>query len=280
MVKKALLIGINYKNTEIELKGCINDTLNIQNFLSKYCLFDDIHILTDDTEIKPFYSNIQIEIEWLVSNNEKGDSLVFYYAGHGSNVQDLNGDESDGRDESIVPLDFNSSGLIKDDYLFSNLISKVINGVNLWCFSDCCHSGSIVDLKYNFKCSTSLKKEKTITYSSYIPLDWTDNFELSLENSKDVPGNICLLSGCRDIEFATDINIENKNQGAFTFCLLKILQNNITIVDDIKRYKSRTLKLRNLLKEINVRLLMNGFTEQQSQLSLSKIEDIEGTLDL
>jgi hypothetical protein len=280
MVKKALLIGINYKNTEIELKGCINDTLNIQNFLTKYCLFDHIHILTDDTEIKPFYSNIQIEIEWLVSNNEKGDSLVFYYAGHGSNVQDLNGDESDGRDESIVPLDFHSSGLIKDDYLFSNLISKVINGVNLWCFSDCCHSGSIVDLKYNFKCSTSLKKEKTITYSSYIPLDWTDNFELSLENSKDVPGNICLLSGCRDIEFATDINIENKNQGAFTFCLLKILHNNITIVDDIKRYKSRTLKLRNLLKEINVRLLMNGFTEQQSQLSLSKIEDIEGTLDL
>ena len=31
MTKKALLIGINYKNTENELNGCINDIQNIKS---------------------------------------------------------------------------------------------------------------------------------------------------------------------------------------------------------------------------------------------------------
>jgi hypothetical protein len=282
MVKKALLIGINYKNTENELHGCINDVLNIQQFLTTYCLFhiQNIHVLTDETEMKPTSSNIQSQIKWLVSNNVKGDTLVFYYSGHGSNVQDYNGDETDSRDETLVPLDFQTSGLIKDDYLFTNLIYKVPKGVSLCCFSDSCHSGSIVDLKYNFKCSTSLKKGKTVSDNKYVPLDWSDNFSFSLERSKEVVGNICLLSGCRDAEFSTDAYVENKNQGAFTFCLLKILNNNLISLDDSKRFNNGTLKLRNLLKELNVRLYMNGFTDQHSQLSLSKMEDVERTLDL
>ncbi len=111
-------------------------------------------------------------------------------------------------------------------------------------------------------------------------VDWSDNFSFSLERSKEVVGNICLLSGCRDAEFSTDAYVENKNQGAFTFCLLKILNNNLISLDDSKRFNNGTLKLRNLLKELNVRLYMNGFTDQHSQLSLSKMEDVERTLDL
>jgi hypothetical protein len=282
MVKKALLIGINYKNTENELHGCINDILNIQEFLTIYCRFntENIHILTDDTEIKPVSSNIQSQIKWLVSNCVKGDTLVFYYSGHGSNVRDSNGDETDGSDETIVPLDFLTSGLIKDDYLFSNLVLKVPKGVNLWCFSDSCHSGTVMDLKYNFKCSTSLKKGKSIINSNYLHSDWSDNFEFSIERSKDVVGNICLLSGCRDVEFSADAYVENKGQGAFTFCLLKILNNYLVSLEDSIRFRNGTLKLRNLLKEVNARLFINGFTDQHSQLSLSKMDDLERTLDL
>ena len=36
MVKKALLVGINYIGTGVELTGCINDINNISNALKIY----------------------------------------------------------------------------------------------------------------------------------------------------------------------------------------------------------------------------------------------------
>lgn len=43
--------------------------------------------------------------EWLPSVARPGDQVVFYFAGHGSQVWDDNGDEDDGLDETIVPAD-------------------------------------------------------------------------------------------------------------------------------------------------------------------------------
>jgi hypothetical protein len=53
--KKALLVGINYRNTESELNGCINDIINMKDVLiTKFGYsIDDITVITDDTEIKP-----------------------------------------------------------------------------------------------------------------------------------------------------------------------------------------------------------------------------------
>jgi hypothetical protein len=49
MVKRALLIGINYKNTPDQLDGCINDVNNIRNFLTLKLGFTNFMVLTDDT---------------------------------------------------------------------------------------------------------------------------------------------------------------------------------------------------------------------------------------
>ena len=38
MTKIALLIGINYYGTSAELRGCINDVNNINNYLISYLL--------------------------------------------------------------------------------------------------------------------------------------------------------------------------------------------------------------------------------------------------
>ena len=46
--KYAIIIGINYKDTDIELNGCINDADNIKNFLLNRCNYknNDIKLLT------------------------------------------------------------------------------------------------------------------------------------------------------------------------------------------------------------------------------------------
>lgn len=282
MVKKALLIGINYIGSEYELNGCINDVKNLKSFLIDNCDFQEknIKLLSEeDGNILPTSKNIKDNINWLVSNNLAGDTLIFHYSGHGSNIKDKGTDESDRTDETIVPFDFQTAGDIVDDWLFTNMVCKVPANVNLYCFFDSCHSGTVIDLKYNYASNCKPKVAKN-NLTSYNFNQWTDSFIFTIERSKEVVGNIFMLSGCKDKETSLDVTMDNKGQGAFTYCLLETLKNNLTTISDgKKRYQNGKFKFRNILKEINCRLDMNDF-DQNSQLSLSKKEYFERTLDL
>ncbi len=284
--KKAILIGINYNNdAENKLRGCINDINNIRNHLTSFCGYDDknIRVLTEENiQLLPTRENIERSINWLVSNNNPGDTLLFYYSGHGSSIQDRTGDESDGKDEVIIPLDFKTKGFITDDWLFSNMVQMIPKYVTLWAFTDCCHSGTLLDLKYNYKSLSSYKVSKTIPKNlEYRPLDWTDQYNLSLEKTKDVEGNIFLFSGCQDPETSADASFSNTFQGAFTYCLLEIFKKNIIPISNTKELTfNKNIKVRNLFKELNCRLDINGFKTQNSQLSLSYNADFESNFNI
>ena len=279
MIKKALLVGINYVGSEYELSGCINDVKNVRQFLTDNCKFSssNIKLLSDEETEKPTRLNMENAINWLVSDNMAGDTLVLHYSGHGGYVTDRNKDETDGRDETIIPVDFETAGEITDDWLFDNMISKIPKDVNLWCFLDCCHSGTAVDLKHNYQSNCKYRKSSSYENVVYKKEEWTDSFNYSIERSKDVVGNVYLFSGCQDKETSADATINNSGQGAFTYCLLETLKTNLQ--ENTQRFKNGTLKLRNILKEINCRLDINGF-EQNTQLSLSKKENFESTLNL
>ena len=285
MIKKALLIGINYTDSPYQLNGCINDVKNFKSFLKTNCKFseENITLLSDETTEKPpTRLNIENSIKNLTENNLPGDILVLHYSGHGGNILDTNKDEADGRDETLIPLDFTSAGQITDDWLFDNLISKVPKDVSLYCFLDCCHSGTAVDLKHNYLSTCKYKKTThppATTTTTYIKEDWTDTFTYALEKSKNIVinGNICLLSGCQDKETSADAYINNSGQGAFTFCLLETLKNNLQ--EGSLRFKNGSLKFRSILKEINCRLDTQGF-QQNTQLSLNKRDLFENFLNL
>lgn len=49
-----------------------------------------------------------------------------YLAGHGSSVPDTSGDEDDGNDEALVPVDFGEAGLINDDEIFTEACSLIV----------------------------------------------------------------------------------------------------------------------------------------------------------
>ena len=44
------------------------------------------------------------------------------FAGHGGSVTDTSGDEADGKDETMVPVDYQSSGQITDDVIFKKVL--------------------------------------------------------------------------------------------------------------------------------------------------------------
>lgn len=282
MVKKAILIGINYKGQSSALNGCINDVNRISDFLINNCGYNrsNIRLLTEEQVLIPTRSNIEANINWLVSNVMPGDTLFFYYSGHGSNISDRSGDESDGRDEVIIPLDYETKGVITDDWLFQNMAVKIPVNVTLWSFTDCCHSGTMLDLKYNYR---SLSQFKTGVFNKGIPYisnEWNDRFSLNMEKSNDVQGNVYSFSGCLDSQTSADAYLNKQYQGAFSYCLFETIKNNITrMPDGSNRFKSGTIKLRNLLKEINCRLQINGFSGQESQLSCKLPNDLERTFD-
>jgi len=283
MVKKALLIGINYKGTDAELRGCINDINNIRSILVNNCDYTDnnIRVLTEESSISPTRSNIENNINWLVSNCMKGDTLIFYYSGHGSSITDRNNDESDKKDEVLIPLDYEKNGYITDDWLYQNMAAKIPEGVKLFGFTDCCHSGTMIDLKYNYKSLCTYRKGNVIKGMPYVFSDWTDRYSFGVEKTKDSVGYVCFFSGCQDQQTSADANINRQFQGAFSYCLIEFMKTNLQrMPNGTFRFRNGVVKLRNVLKEINARLDINNFTGQDSQLSIGKQQDLETTFDL
>ena len=88
-------------------------------------------ILTDDQEDsshQPTQRNIIEAMDWLVRGAQPNDSLLIHYAGHGGQKKDYDGDELDGSDEIIYPLDFESAGIIVDDEMNSILVQQLPRG--------------------------------------------------------------------------------------------------------------------------------------------------------
>lgn len=207
-MKYALLIGINYKNTTNELNGCINDVMNMKNILiNKFGFLDkDIIILTEESVLKPTAKNIITQLTKIVlkASSFPSSQLWIHYSGHGASIKDRNSDETDGFDEVIVPLDFNTNGFITDDKLH-NILKYLPIRTKCICFFDCCHSGTILDLKYKYK---------------------TDCKEVIDNTRSRIKSNICMISGCKDCQTSADFynQLNGHWAGAMTTALINSLE--------------------------------------------------------
>jgi hypothetical protein len=234
VVRRALVVGINYIGSPNELAGCVNDAKNIRQALIQHYGFaePDITLMTDETgtapKLRPTAKNLFAAIDALTKDIRSGDSLVFFYSGHGSWVEDDNGDETSGKDETLVPLDFEASGLLIDDVLKKRLVDVLPAGVHLTCVVDSCHSGSIMDLAY-----TMIPKGE-------------HTFSLALNPKESVTSaEVVCISGCRDSQTSADTVVDKLPAGALTGALLHVLQQQSWSVD----YCSLLQHIRQWLKQ-------------------------------
>ena len=142
--KWALLIGINeYRVNHWKLKGCVNDVEMTQELLTTKFGFpiENIKTLLDEEATA---DNIRQSIEdWLIAKSKPEDIVYFHFSGHGAQIKDDGGDEEDGKDEFLCPVDLNpkdKSTLVTDDQL-ADLFAR-IPSQNVTIITDCCHSGS------------------------------------------------------------------------------------------------------------------------------------------
>jgi Caspase domain len=66
-------------------------------------------------------------------------------------VRDDDGDDKDGRDETLVPVDYAEAGQIRDDDLYDDLVCAMPEGSTLVALMYCCHSATVLDLPYAYK---------------------------------------------------------------------------------------------------------------------------------
>ncbi|SAM07204.1 hypothetical protein [Absidia glauca] len=160
--KRALLVGINYFKSRNELRGCINDVQNVKTFLISLYNFrpEDMVVLTDDQSdprFIPTKQNIISGMKWLVANAQPNDS------GHGGSVKDQDGDEDDGYDETIYPVDHDrypgQTGQIIDDEMNAIMVRPLPRGCRLTAIFDSCHSGTALDLPYVYSTQGAVKEQ-------------------------------------------------------------------------------------------------------------------------
>jgi hypothetical protein len=245
MARKALLVGINdYPGTQNDLQGCVNDVTNVYDVLVKYFSFlpAEIVVLSNSRARK---SAIIDGLKSLLGSGKEGDTLVFHYSGHGSQVRDAEGDElEDGKDEVICPYDFDwSDGFIKDDDLAS-LVAGMKKGVRLEIILDSCHSGTgtreiILDRRSLPYAGPSKLDAAALWESPHcirprflappadiaLRADEVFGRELRLRRiARADPMNHVLWAACRSDQFSADAEIDGKPAGAFTYYFCRHLR--------------------------------------------------------
>jgi hypothetical protein len=137
----ALCVGIDSYPTA-PLGGCVNDARAWADALVRLGFDQPRMILNDEATRDAIVGTVTT----LVGKSGPGDVIVFQYAGHGTQVPDLSRDEqggdTPGEDEALCPFDFASGELLIDDDM-REIFRALPDGVNLTCFFDCCHSGTI-----------------------------------------------------------------------------------------------------------------------------------------
>lgn len=284
--RKALLIGINYFGQSGELRGCINDVQNVSNYIINKCGYkrEDMVTLTDDQAnpvLHPTKENIIRAMKWLVADAQPNDALFLHYSGHGGQTQDHDGDEDDGNDEVIYPVDYKRAGHIVDDEIHFHVVKPLQAGVRLTAIFDSCHSGSVMDLPYIYSTKGVLKEPNLAkeagegllsALTSYARGDiggvatsifgiaktafgGGDSAYKKTIDTRTSPADVVMWSGCKDVQTSADATIASQATGAMSHAFIACLT---------QKPQQTYVELLN-----NIRDILEAKYEQKPQLSCS-----------
>ena len=264
MSKRALIVGINnFTRPSWRLRGCVNDTVEMQGLLTTYFGFEDedVKVLHDSDATA---QGIRGGLGWLLSGyaGDGQDVRVFHFSSHGTQVADQSEHEEwECKDEVIVPYDHDWDDPFRDDHL-RGIFEDVPEGVNFTFIADCCHSGSIqralfdMDVEFDPRYLTppsevtdrirELEGRRDAEADAWaaaqlaqmlqdVPREqWAEKMQEYLallrrrfrENTYAIvpEGKHVLLAACEDRQTAADARIEGEFRGAFTWALSKAIK--------------------------------------------------------
>ena len=243
--RRALLIGISEYTTHTQpsddvwanIHGAndvelLSQTLNKQDFKIKK--------LTNKAATA---QQIRKEFARFISSCRPGDIVYLHFSCHGQPVEDLNGDEEDGWDEAIIPVDaqkvyhkgkYTGENHIIDDELNEYLRSirtKVGNKGFVYVVIDACHAGSSYrgDEEEDSIIIRGTNRGFTSTGKQFAPkID--KRGKIRVEKSASM-ANICILEACRSYQVNSEIREGGVYYGSLSFYVNKVIQSTLLSSD-------------------------------------------------
>lgn len=250
-----LLIGID-EYDGAPLKGCINDSEAVKEYLQHTVHPDFLHIETlwNKNATKANISNGFLSH---LAQAKAGDVVFVHYSGHGSYepADPIFWDMTPNRtNEVMVTVDSLSPYGLKNpmaDKELRWLINQIAkNNAHIVMIMDCCHSGSGtrsltgVRSRYTAAPTSGVRGVDDFVfaqakYGGDLAKVLTPQNQFFVENGRHI-----LLSGCRNNQTAKELNIDGKQRGIFTYSMLDILKNsggNVSYRDIVRRATARVV---------------------------------------
>lgn len=184
------------------------------------------------------YGKIISRLDAFTKKCKAGDIVYLHFSCHGQPFEDLNGDEKDGWDESLVPVDadmvfqkgkYEGNKHLTDDRLqqyISNIRKKVGTKGMVYVVLDACHSGDssrdgdmigtdtiVRGTTYGFSKNNKPYRVKREMGSSHYKVskvkDWAD---------------VVYLEACRSYQYNVEIVEKGKHFGSLSYYVAKELQ--------------------------------------------------------
>jgi hypothetical protein len=269
--KRALLVGVNkYKfhdqsilerKKEINLEGCVEDAIDIKNLLIQHLGFQEseIKLITDNQAT--LVGLEEAITEWLVNGTKPGDTVFFYYSGHGFLMQHPDGDYT-----ALCPHDANPFTL--ENLLSANRLGELFNNLRgraLIAIIDACHSaaamrGNIAESQRNNRARARFFPAEQIHRSA------GRSRNLTLFDEVMVDKIFLAASGAK--EKAWELPIEGRVRGVFTYGLVRELSASNGNID------ARTLRDATAKFIANENLPQHPELKSESVLAGNKFRDL------
>lgn len=233
--KRAFMVGISHYDTAltgyqwnningVEDVNLLCSVLKKQGFITT-ALFDE----------HASYNNIVRQIEQFTSRTKKGDIVYLHFSTHGQPVEDINGDEDDGWDESIVPIDayklykkgvYEGKRHLIDDQL-NAMVKKLRQRIGpsgfLYVIIDACHAGTASRANDNTVRGTYVG----FTYSNKVFKPSTNKKTHYRIEASPKLSNVMFIEACRPDQVNTEIKVGGKRYGPLSYNIAQTLSNYI-----------------------------------------------------
>jgi hypothetical protein len=251
--KRAFLVGISHYDTAltgyqwnningVEDINLLNPALKNQGFTTT--------VLLDE---QATFDNIVNQITQFTNKTKKGDVVYLHFSTHGQPIEDLNGDEEDGWDESIVPIDaykIYKKGVYEGQkHLTDDLLNKYVKklrekiGPNgfLYVVIDACHAGTssrandetVRGTKVGFTANNKVFKP-SITKKSHYKIEASTKW-----------ANVLFIEACRPDQVNKEVKVGSKSYGPLSYNIaqaLSVKPISLNAKDFIEAIKASILK--------------------------------------
>ena len=196
-------------------------------------------VLTTLLDSQATYDNITTQLTQFIRKTKKGDIVYLHFSTHGQPVEDLNGDEEDGWDEAIVPIDaykmyrkgiYEGKKHLLDDQLngyVKQLRGRVGKTGFLYVVIDACHAGT--SSRANDETVRGTKVGFTYNNKVFKP-SMQKKSHYKIEANPQL-SNVLFVEACRPDQVNTEINVAGKRYGPLSYNIAQALATKPLSVD-------------------------------------------------